>query len=284
MRPRNKIYNVGINDAPYETVSCPYYMKWKNMMSRIYRITYKGIHSVTSDDTVCNDWIHFTGFLQWAKMECFRVNLPIEALTLVSGLAMPITKVWDPLNCALVPRDCTGPFKYKRRNTILPIGVSSVKTPTVSWCINLGIKGDRERNNPSLKVSTMNFYDRRAIMFYRLAIDPQYVTITEELRRLGDCYSLSPTIMVSVIEDLDRWDRVGFYKGLTGDRGGDRSSRLHQITSTLLDDPEVVLFGDTLDTTVGTVTIDFIFWDPRFLRVDVTNKRVINLTGVNSNE
>jgi hypothetical protein len=78
MRSRNKLVcGVGINDASYEVyqkvdgikVACPFYVKWKSMLERVYveknlvkRPSYRNC-------SVVKDWLRFSAFKEWMQQQ-----------------------------------------------------------------------------------------------------------------------------------------------------------------------------------------------------------------------
>ena len=105
LQRKNKlVYSVGINDANYEIqpkidgklVRCPYYVVWKNMLSRCYRDeyqernpTYKGCH-------VYPEWIYFMNFRRWMQKQDW------EGKELDKDLLIRGNKIYSPTTCVFV--------------------------------------------------------------------------------------------------------------------------------------------------------------------------------------
>lgn len=84
---RKLVFGIGINDASYsisitETVgyingkqkqrviwSCPYYVKWTDMLKRCYSDKYKQKYVTYKDCIVCKEWFYFSNFIRWVDSQ-----------------------------------------------------------------------------------------------------------------------------------------------------------------------------------------------------------------------
>ena len=114
MKPRKKVYGVGINDADYvvqewETVGyvdgkqkqklvwrCHYYQAWKDMLKRCYSAKYQESKPTYKGCTVSEDWLTFTNFKSWMKKQDFKGN-HLDKDILVEG-----NKVYSAETCVFV--------------------------------------------------------------------------------------------------------------------------------------------------------------------------------------
>lgn len=73
-RPRQMIYGVGINDAPYFTNyieesgqkrRCPFYSVWKSMLERVYSPKHHEKYPTYVGSSVTPDWLLFSNFRAW---------------------------------------------------------------------------------------------------------------------------------------------------------------------------------------------------------------------------
>ena len=110
MRNRDrKVFGVGINDAAYETQkfikvdgrsklswSCKLYKKWSGMMERCYGKSYQSKNPSYIGCTVCDDWIYFSKFKEWAD------NFQWEGLQLDKDILGGGEKIYCPENCAFI--------------------------------------------------------------------------------------------------------------------------------------------------------------------------------------
>lgn len=66
------IYGVGINDAGYDTQvegkHCPFYLKWKTMLLRVYKKPY----DCYKDTEVCDEWLKFSNFKAWMEAQDWK--------------------------------------------------------------------------------------------------------------------------------------------------------------------------------------------------------------------
>jgi hypothetical protein len=109
VRTRNKrICGVGVNDADYEVnvsekidgkwvkvFRCPYYEKWRNMVTRCYSKQ----NTSYIDCTVCDDWLYFSNFKSWMEKQDWEGNC------LDKDLLVKDNKTYSPTTCLFVPEE-----------------------------------------------------------------------------------------------------------------------------------------------------------------------------------
>lgn len=98
------VCGVGINDAPYKvlvrlengkTWQCPFYTKWKSMLTRCYGKLYKSENPSYLDCMVFKDWLLFSNFRSWMESQDWRgKDLDKDILIKGNGLYSPETCVF----------------------------------------------------------------------------------------------------------------------------------------------------------------------------------------------
>ena len=77
-KPRSLVHGVGINDASYmvgyknifgNAESCPYYDKWRAMLSRCYSAKFHERHPSYQNCTVADTWKTFSVFRTWMETQ-----------------------------------------------------------------------------------------------------------------------------------------------------------------------------------------------------------------------
>lgn len=114
------LYDVGINDAPYVTQrfefrgeyypngskkykaiwKCPFYSRWKSMITRCY----SGKNPTYSGCTVCQEWCTFSNFRKWMDSQSW------EGKQLDKDLLVVGNKIYSPETCI---------FLHNKINTFL---------------------------------------------------------------------------------------------------------------------------------------------------------------------
>lgn len=120
MRKRNKLVRgVGINDADYNVVGCPFYKRWSSMLERCYSIKLQERYPTYKDVSVCNEWLTFSNFKSWMEQQDW------EGKHLDKDLLVEGNKVYSPEDCVFINNmvntfvtDCAA------SRGELPIGVS----------------------------------------------------------------------------------------------------------------------------------------------------------------
>ena len=77
---RGLVQGVGVNDASYvvsrtvggETVNCPYYKRWANMLERSYSTKWHKKSPTYKDVTVCEEWHTFSVFKAWMEKQDWK--------------------------------------------------------------------------------------------------------------------------------------------------------------------------------------------------------------------
>lgn len=117
-----KVYGVGINDAPYYTSLlvdgvtqyCPYYMRWKKMLATCYSVS-QGSGSLR---TVCDEWHSLMRFRRWMEKQSW------EGKELIHWLKVPGATIYSPATCLFVTRKVRSLFPAReRRSNGRPFGV-----------------------------------------------------------------------------------------------------------------------------------------------------------------
>lgn len=133
-----KVYGVGINDADYvvelkETLgydesgrqlrkviwSCPFYVRWKDMLKRCYNLKFLLKHPSYSECTTVPEWHYFSTFRSW------MVEQDWEGKDLDKDILFPGNKVYSPQTCVFVDAKVNR-FLLERQKLRgeFPIGVS----------------------------------------------------------------------------------------------------------------------------------------------------------------
>lgn len=102
---RKAIYGVGINDADYVTnlridgkkYTCTYYNRWYNMLKRCYSPAYLSNHPTYKGCIVCDDWLLFSNFKKWMKLQDW------QGKELDKDLKIKGNKIYSPISCCFVP-------------------------------------------------------------------------------------------------------------------------------------------------------------------------------------
>lgn len=112
---------IGINDADYgvtfnvdgkQVWICPYYSRWKSLLSRVRKDRYY------EDSEVCDFWKSFMNFREWLAPRLFYPDLHIDKDMLVKG-----NTLYSPETCILVPQRINKLFLTYKESTY-PLGVS----------------------------------------------------------------------------------------------------------------------------------------------------------------
>ena len=131
------IFGVGINDANYNVVKqekvnnrsktvwkCPYYKKWKGMLSRCYFKGYQEKYPTYEGCTVCKEWLTFSNFKKWMEQQEW------EGRSLDKDFLSEGNKTYSPSTCMFIPQKLNN-FILTRGKTrgLYPIGVNYQKKP-----------------------------------------------------------------------------------------------------------------------------------------------------------
>jgi hypothetical protein len=102
---RRPLFGIGINDAEYNVgfylngsleSSCPYYIKWKHMITRCYSLSYQHDSPTYSGCSVCLEWHKFSCFKLWMKAQDWK-GKQLDKDLLVYG-----NKIYSPEACIFV--------------------------------------------------------------------------------------------------------------------------------------------------------------------------------------
>ena len=101
---RRLIFGVGINDADYftqtklngKTVVCPFYMRWKSMITRCYSPNYHKQFPTYVGCEVCSEWLTFSVFKSWMQDQEWEGN------QLDKDLIIPGNKIYSPEACVFI--------------------------------------------------------------------------------------------------------------------------------------------------------------------------------------
>ena len=118
------IHGVGVNDANYVTQVkvctgekypkgsnrqvliwvCPFYLKWKDMLTRCYSGKYHLSRPTYKDCTVCEDWLLFSDFRKWMVVQNWKDK------HLDKDILVEDNKIYSPTTCI---------FVFKKVNTFI---------------------------------------------------------------------------------------------------------------------------------------------------------------------
>lgn len=117
---RKPIYGLGINDADYmievDGVRCPFYSKWKNMLTRCYCEKYQKRQPTYVGCSVSNEWLTLSSFKKWMSSQEW-VGMHLDKDLIKYG-----NKVYSPELCVLVPQSLNS-LLLSGRNSQYPQGV-----------------------------------------------------------------------------------------------------------------------------------------------------------------
>ena len=125
-RKNRIVYGVGINDSDYKLVTmyrgkqvvCPYYEKWKSLLSRCYS---KAALNKSDRYVMCKEWLTFSNFKKWMKKQD-RCNKTLITV-LNSG-----DKIYSPETCFFIEKRFSNILKdNKEMRGKYPQGVNRIK-------------------------------------------------------------------------------------------------------------------------------------------------------------
>lgn len=122
----NLVHGVGVNDADYvvyktidnKRVICPFYSKWRDMITRCYSKKYQDRKPTYSRCTVCEEWLLFSSFKGWMKSKAW------EGKCLDKDLLAPNNKMYSPENCVFISNNLNtaiAPIKNNSRRMKIKI-------------------------------------------------------------------------------------------------------------------------------------------------------------------
>ena len=101
---RKPIHGVGINDAWYQvqhmigikTIICPFYRKWKSMITRCYSEKHQQSRPNYAECYVCDEWLIFSNFKAWMKKQDWQ-DKELDKDILNQG-----NNIYSPIDCLFV--------------------------------------------------------------------------------------------------------------------------------------------------------------------------------------
>lgn len=130
------IAGVGVNDATYTvqrfdrssgkpklTWSCPYYNRWKHMITRCYSERSLRKDPQYRDVQVCEEWLYFSNFKVWMEKQDWQ-GKHLDKDLLGDG------KLYSPDSCVFIPQEINKFLTSQNRKASclgLPVGVCEHK-------------------------------------------------------------------------------------------------------------------------------------------------------------
>ena len=108
------VWGVGVNDLGYRTqiqewvtknggkrirktvFLCPYYVAWKNMLTRCYSKKFLESRPSYTGTTVCSEWLSATAFRKWMEQQDW------QGKCLDKDIIVPGSRLYSPETCAFV--------------------------------------------------------------------------------------------------------------------------------------------------------------------------------------
>lgn len=143
MSNQRLVLGVGVNDSDYVTapyvngkqVTCPFYLAWKDMLTRCYNKNYQKKRPTYEGCTVTPEWHGFMAFRSWMMRQDWR-GKALDKDILVQGC-----KVYSPTTCVFVDRDVNALLTSRTAlRGEFPIGVSFDKS-TGKYMAQASIEG-----------------------------------------------------------------------------------------------------------------------------------------------
>ena len=136
-----KIYGVALNDADYIVtptinnvqVECPFYRRWRSMITRCYSAKYQKRQPTYKGCTVCDEWLTFSNFKSWMETQDW------EGKCLDKDLLVYQNKVYSPETCCFVNKEINNFITlHSNKRGDFPLGVyyNSNKNKIVGQCAN----------------------------------------------------------------------------------------------------------------------------------------------------
>ena len=123
---RNTIQNIATNDANYpvapiingKQILCPFYSKWKSMITRCYSKANHKKHPTYKGCTVCDKWLTFSNFKAWMMTQDW------QGMHLDKDIINPGNKIYSPESCVFITQDLNNLFcDHRAKKGDYPIGV-----------------------------------------------------------------------------------------------------------------------------------------------------------------
>lgn len=187
------IYGVGSNDVDfYTSITGKHvwqFVCWKSLMLRGYAGNRELLHKAYIDVTVCDEWLSFGNFLEWANREVGYKGKPV-GMALDKDILVRGNRVYAPDKCCFVPQ-----------------AVNSLLTDSAAvrgeWPLGVHFNKARGRFgavvNKGGRLSGLGFYDtpEDAFLAYKTAKEAQIKLVALQYKA-----SLKP----AVFESLMNWE------------------------------------------------------------------------------
>lgn len=116
-KTKQLVCGVGINDADYTTQvfqymgrlngkilskklwTCPYYERWRSLLSRCYSYTRQKLYLTYSDCFVCDEWLTFSNFKAWMDTQDW------EGKQLDKDILFHGNRIYSPETCVFITRE-----------------------------------------------------------------------------------------------------------------------------------------------------------------------------------
>lgn len=134
---RRLVYGVGINDADYVIYKCedfgrdstgkrhrkvlwvcPFYIKWRGMLTRCYCPKTHARQPTYQGATVCDEWLTFSNFKNWMETQDW------EGKQLDKDILIPGNKQYGPMACVFVSAQVNNFLKDLKASGDHPLGVT----------------------------------------------------------------------------------------------------------------------------------------------------------------
>lgn len=136
MKRTKLIYGIGVNDADYSVRNskcsvdsngkrhfkiiwlCPFYHKWKSMITRCYSNKYQSKNPTYVGCTVCNEWLYFSKFKAWMETQDW------EGKQLDKDFLIPGNTVYSPETCLFIPQRLNVFFSKGKVDNLISKGIT----------------------------------------------------------------------------------------------------------------------------------------------------------------
>ena len=200
------LFGVGINDADYvvkiqedldkidgkrrrvQIWCCPFYTKWKQMLTRCYSKNYQERRSRYVDCFVCEDWLRFSNFKSWMETQDW------EGKELDKDLLVRDNKTYSPETCVFVSRQ-VNQFLVESNSVRgeYPIGVSWHKD-VKKFRASISTKGQRKQ------IGYFNTIEEAHKAWLEAKIEAAYELATEQD---------DPRVAAAIISRYEQYEMFG---------------------------------------------------------------------------
>lgn len=106
------------------------YRAWKSMIVRCYSESYQKKEPTYKGCEVCEEWLLFSNFYEWANKNGFRESYHLDKDIISKG-----NKIYSPLTCCFVPIEINSLFtKNNSKRGDVPIGVRKRGKRYTAYC------------------------------------------------------------------------------------------------------------------------------------------------------